>query len=80
MIPIGALHTEKIAEAALLYVFIIAFPASLFTTLEKCGQNDIKRGKKEKKYQTIVKSLVDIMDNIKTLKLEKSHENYISSK
>ena len=28
--PIGALHTEKIAEAVLLNVFKMAFPVSLF--------------------------------------------------
>ena len=28
--PIAALYAEKYAEALLLYVFIIAFPASLF--------------------------------------------------
>ena len=28
--PIAALHPDKIAEAALLYVFIIVFPAYLF--------------------------------------------------
>ena len=27
--PIGVLHAEKIAEAVLLYVFRLAFPASL---------------------------------------------------
>ena len=30
MTSIGSLHAEKIAEAILLYLFKIAFPASLF--------------------------------------------------
>ena len=35
--PIGALHAEKIAEAVLLYVFRITFPASPFPTLPSLG-------------------------------------------
>ena len=31
--PIGELHTKKIAKAILLYVFRIAFPASLFPNI-----------------------------------------------
>ena len=31
--PIGALRTEKMAEAVLIHVFRIAFPASLFIPL-----------------------------------------------
>ena len=40
--PIGALHAEKIAEAVLLYVFRIAFPASLFSITLNTGLFNIK--------------------------------------
>ena len=37
MTPIGALHNEKIAKAFFIYVFILAFLASLFTR-SQCKQ------------------------------------------
>ena len=52
VIPVSALQAEKIPEAVLLYVFIIAFPAPLFTLL----LTPLKKKKTELTFKWVPKS------------------------